>query len=176
MQQASCLEGGPLLWIWPLYLHVNKKSDDDGELLENVQRRAMRIVPELRGLNYRERLEKLNLPTLYHRRKHYDLIQLFRIVHGYEDIKPEKFLKFIDNCTRGIIFKITKPRCQKSFRLNSFPARCINQWNNLDEDIVCSNSVLSFNTRIDRASFAREIRSGKYSSIRETEQRIHVVS
>ena len=99
MQQASCLEGGPLLWIWPLYLHVNKKSDDDGELLENVQRRAMRIVPELRGLNYRERLEKLNLPTLYHRRKHYDRIQLFRIVHGYEDIKPEKFLKFIDNCT-----------------------------------------------------------------------------
>ena len=29
MQQAGCLEGGPLLWIWPLYLHVNKKSDDD---------------------------------------------------------------------------------------------------------------------------------------------------
>ena len=31
MQQASCLEGGPLLWIWPLYLHVNKKSDDDDD-------------------------------------------------------------------------------------------------------------------------------------------------
>ena len=30
MQQASCLEGGPLLWIWPLY-HVNKKSDDDDD-------------------------------------------------------------------------------------------------------------------------------------------------
>ena len=29
VQQASCLEGGPLLWIWPLYLHVNQKSDDD---------------------------------------------------------------------------------------------------------------------------------------------------
>ena len=29
MQQASCLEGGPLLWIWPLYLHINQKSDDD---------------------------------------------------------------------------------------------------------------------------------------------------
>ena len=34
MQQASCLEGGPLLWILPLYLHVNKKSDDvDDECL-----------------------------------------------------------------------------------------------------------------------------------------------
>ena len=28
MQQASCLEGGPLLWI---YLHVNQKSDDDDD-------------------------------------------------------------------------------------------------------------------------------------------------
>ena len=27
----SCLEGGPLLWIWPLYLHVNQKSDDDDD-------------------------------------------------------------------------------------------------------------------------------------------------
>ena len=32
VQQASCLEGGPLLWIWPLYLQVNKKSDDDDDL------------------------------------------------------------------------------------------------------------------------------------------------
>ena len=31
MQQASCLEGGPLLWIWPLNLHVNQKSDDDDD-------------------------------------------------------------------------------------------------------------------------------------------------
>ena len=29
VQQASCLEGGPLLWIWPLYLHVNQKPNDD---------------------------------------------------------------------------------------------------------------------------------------------------
>ena len=31
MQQASCLEGGSLLWIWPLYLHMNKKFDDDDD-------------------------------------------------------------------------------------------------------------------------------------------------
>ena len=31
VQQASYLEGGPLLWILPLYLHVNKKSDDDDD-------------------------------------------------------------------------------------------------------------------------------------------------
>ena len=29
MQQASYLEGDPLMWILPLYLRINKKSDDD---------------------------------------------------------------------------------------------------------------------------------------------------
>ena len=28
VQQASYLEGGPLMWMLPLYLHANKKSDD----------------------------------------------------------------------------------------------------------------------------------------------------
>ena len=31
MQQASYLEGGPLMWMLPLYLHINQKSDDDGD-------------------------------------------------------------------------------------------------------------------------------------------------
>ena len=31
MQQASYLVGGPLLWILPLFLHVNKKSDEDDD-------------------------------------------------------------------------------------------------------------------------------------------------
>ena len=29
VQQASYLEGGPLVWLLPLYLHVNQKSDYD---------------------------------------------------------------------------------------------------------------------------------------------------
>ena len=31
VQQASCLEGSPLMWMLPLYLHVNQKSDDDDD-------------------------------------------------------------------------------------------------------------------------------------------------
>ena len=31
VQQASYLEGGPLMWMLPLYLHVNQKSDDDDD-------------------------------------------------------------------------------------------------------------------------------------------------
>ena len=35
MQQASYLEGGPLLWILPL-LHVNQKSDDDDDDVQAI--------------------------------------------------------------------------------------------------------------------------------------------
>ena len=31
VQQASYLEGGPLMWMLPLYLHVNQKSGDDDD-------------------------------------------------------------------------------------------------------------------------------------------------
>ena len=31
MQQASYLEGGPLMWTLPLYLHINQISDDDDD-------------------------------------------------------------------------------------------------------------------------------------------------
>ena len=37
------------------------------QVLENAQRRATRLVPELRGLSYRERLVELNLSTLDYR-------------------------------------------------------------------------------------------------------------
>ena len=33
MQQASYLEGGPLVWILPLYLHVNQKTDYDDMIM-----------------------------------------------------------------------------------------------------------------------------------------------
>ena len=31
VQKASYLEGDPLMWMLPLYLHINKKSNDDDD-------------------------------------------------------------------------------------------------------------------------------------------------
>ena len=31
VQQVSHLEGGPLMWMLPLYLYTNQKSDDDDD-------------------------------------------------------------------------------------------------------------------------------------------------
>ena len=42
VQQASYLEGGPLMWMLPLYLHVNKTSDHDDDMNDNICFRRIR--------------------------------------------------------------------------------------------------------------------------------------
>ena len=113
--------------------------------------------------SYQDRLRSLNLTTLLYRRQRYDLIQIFKIVNGLEDIDSERFFTFNDNLTRGHLFKISKPSINKSLRLNMFPVRSIDNWNNLSEDIVLSDSVASFKTKLDKYwSHKRFIMEGIY--------------
>ena len=44
--------------------------------LENVQRRSTKLLASLRDLTYPERLAKLKLPSLEHRRKRGDVIEM----------------------------------------------------------------------------------------------------
>ena len=54
------------------------------EAIENVQRRATKIIPGLSDLTYPERLRKLNLPTLAYRRERGDMIQTFKLTTDFE--------------------------------------------------------------------------------------------
>ena len=149
----SVLDYGSPVW--------NPSTKKYRQLLENVQRRATKLVPGLKMLSYQERLRELNLPTSYCRRNRYDLIQLFKIIAHIEDTDAAKFgLEFNDNSdpvwirddnkTWGDLFKLQKPRCNKSFRQQSFPVRCIDDWNRLPDCVVESDTVLSFKTQLDK--------------------------
>ena len=67
------------------------------QVLENAQRRATRLVPELRGLSYIERLVELNLSTLDYRRKRFDIIKVFKIIHKIDRIDMNVFFSFAEN-------------------------------------------------------------------------------
>ena len=120
------------------------------QLIENIQKRATKIVPELKDLPYEQRLRMLNLPTLLYRRQRFDLIQIFKIINGFDNIDTDKFFTFNDNNTRGHLFRLEKHHVRKSLRLNSFPTRCINEWNNLPEEIVCKTSIDGFKIALDK--------------------------
>ena len=47
--------------------------------LENVQRRATKLIPSLQNLPYSQRLQNLNLPSLSYHRNRIDLIMTYKI-------------------------------------------------------------------------------------------------
>ena len=58
---------------------------NDIDKLERIQRRATKMIPELRVLNYKSHLLQCGLKTLETRRLRVDQIEVFKIVNGYED-------------------------------------------------------------------------------------------
>ena len=138
----SHLDYGDLIWFPVLKKHIR--------MIENVQRRATRILSTLRHLSYSERLQELNLPTLLYRRRRADLIQVFKIIKGFDDIPIEDFFQISESTTRGHSHKIFKPRSQKSIRQNSFSVRIVEDWNSLPEEVVSVKTVLQFKTRLDK--------------------------
>ena len=58
--------------------------------IENVQRRATRLVKCIKQLPYEERLKTLGLPSLEYRRDRADLIQVYKIMHGIDKIDKDK--------------------------------------------------------------------------------------
>jgi ribonuclease P/MRP protein subunit RPP40 len=62
--------------------HLQKEIN----LLEKVQRRATRLIYSLRNKSYEDRLKALKLTTLKTRRIRGDLIEVFKIFNGFDQI------------------------------------------------------------------------------------------
>ena len=84
-----------------------RKKDID--TLERIQRRATKMIPELRDFSYEERLKECGLRTIETRRLRGDQIEVFKILNGYENIDRNMFFSLKkDSRTRGHEVKISK--------------------------------------------------------------------
>ena len=80
VQLENCIQA------WKPY----RKKDID--TLERIQRRATKIIPELRDFSYEERLKECGLTTLETRQLRGDQIEAFRTLNGYEILIKVFFL------------------------------------------------------------------------------------
>ncbi|XP_050692945.1 uncharacterized protein LOC126983856 [Eriocheir sinensis] len=138
------LEYMETLWSPHMKKHIVK--------LERIQRMATKMVPELEGLTYEERLKEMDLPTLEQRRERGDLIQIYRLLSKMEEVDNEKLLlreEPSSRNTRGHSKKLRKGRCSRDIKKYSFPQRNIEVWNRLSEEIVSAKSVQSFKEKLD---------------------------
>ena len=125
-----------------------RKKDID--TLERIQRRATKMIPELRDLSYEERLKECGLTTPETRRLRGDQIEVFKILNGYENIDRNMFFSLKkDSRTRGHEVKLVKDQCRLDIRKHSFSQRTINEWNKLSTDCVTASSVNMFKNKVD---------------------------
>ncbi|MEW8544372.1 MAG: reverse transcriptase domain-containing protein, partial [Candidatus Thiodiazotropha sp.] len=66
------------------------KYKKDKIIIENVQRRATRLLKCIQHLPYHERLKKLGLPTLEYRRERADMVQVYKILHNIDKVETDK--------------------------------------------------------------------------------------
>ena len=120
-------------------------------MLEQVQRRATRMIPGISHLSYKDRLKELNLFTLTYRRLRGDLIQVYKIMRGFDKLDFKLFFNLSEETrTRGHRLKLTKSRSNLDIRKNFFSQRVINWWNKLPNLVVSSETINSFKINLDR--------------------------
>ena len=127
----------------------------DMEAIETVQRRATKLVPELRNVDYSQRLKILKLPSMQYRLRRGDMIQVYKIVKGLDRVPSEMFFKFCDASddmrqTRGHNWKIFKPQHTLDVRKHTFSVRIINDWNSLSAEVVNAESLNIFKNKLDK--------------------------
>ena len=64
---------------------------EEKELLENVQKRAVRMIAGLKSEDYGEQLKKLGLVSLEERRHRADMALVHSMMHGKTDIEVEEW-------------------------------------------------------------------------------------
>ena len=107
--------------------------------VESIQRSFTKRIPGFRNLSYAERLTKIKLPSLEHRRLIYDLTLCFKIVHGTSAITFSDFFSQPNSQNlRGHPFRLAIPLSKNNVRKHFFAVRVIPIWNSLPTSIVTS--------------------------------------
>ncbi|KAK4830762.1 hypothetical protein QYF61_013251 [Mycteria americana] len=108
----------------------------DMELLEWVQRRAMKMIRGLEHLSYRDKLRELGLFSLEKRRLQGDLMQ--------PSIGDRLFSKACSGRTRSNGFKLREDRFRLDLRQTFFTMRVVRHWNRLPREVVEAPSLETF--------------------------------
>ena len=96
-------------------------------IIENVQRRATKLVKSISHLPYNERLKSLGLPSFEYRRERADVVEVYKIMN---------FTSSLHTTTRGHLMKLFKKQHRLKLRSNSFSIRVVDAWNSFPDAVL----------------------------------------
>jgi len=114
--------------------------------IEQVQKRALRLIPSLKHLSYPDKLKNLGLLSLENRRIWFDLITKFR----EESLnKADTEVRADQRITRGQAEnKLEKPKFRLDIKKNAYKTRVIDPWNKLPKNIRNSRTLNTFKLNV----------------------------
>ena len=119
-------------------------------VIENVQRRATKLLSSIRHLSYQERLINLGHQSLEYRREKADLIEVYMIMNNIDQIQKEKlFTVSTYTATRGHQFKHAKKQYRLKVWSNSFSLRVTDSANALPKNVVMAPFLNCFKSRLN---------------------------
>ncbi|CAM5134524.1 unnamed protein product [Natator depressus] len=119
--------------------------------LEQVQRRATRMIQGMENLFYERRLKELGLFSLTKRRLKGDMIALYKYIRGINTREGEELFKLstnVDTRTNGYEPAIGKFRLE--IRLRFLTIRRVKFWNSLPRGAVGAKDISGFKTKLDK--------------------------
>jgi len=120
--------------------------------LEQIQRRATKLVDSLSKVSYSERLNTLGLTTLETRPLRGDLTETYKLLTHKERINPNQFFSLSDSgyALRGHSLKLFKPSVRLNVRKHFYSYRVIDFWNQLPQHVVEAPTVNCFKNRLEK--------------------------
>ena len=129
-------------------------TQGDVEVLERVQKRAIKMVSGLNGRTYEERLRELKMLPLATRRIQLDLTQTFKIIKGHDAVDPSTWFSLVGEQSGRVTratshpLNIIRGAFNTEVRKNFFSNRVIDNWNALPADLKDSVTVNNFKSNL----------------------------
>ena len=114
----------------------------DVDKMETIQRRATKMIPEIRNHSYHQRIQDLDLISLIQKRLRGQLMEVFKYLNRFTTASARGVFDYdLNDRTRNNGAKLIVKHFNTSVAQHFYPMKITTTWNALPTEVVSSRTV-----------------------------------